>query len=115
MDDEIGNADYTSSHQMVFGNNNYIEEGKTAHDNNMIIYTYSTDSKEYSKEELTEWFETLINSFKRWSDFVFCEREKRTASIKKLSFPFEYRKGQKKLFIRQSVPWDRVRQTKSFI
>ena len=54
-------------------------------------------TKEYSKEELTEWFETLINSFKRWSDFVFCEREKRTASIKKLSFPFEYRKGQKKL------------------
>ena len=52
MDDEIGNADYTSSHQMVFGNNNYIEEGKTAHDNNMIIYTYSTDSKEYSKEEI---------------------------------------------------------------
>lgn len=40
-------------------------------------------TKEYSKEELTEWFETLINSFKRWSDFVFCEREKRTASIKK--------------------------------
>lgn len=54
-------------------------------------------TKEYSKEELTEWFETLINSFKRWSDFVFCEREKRTASIMKLSFPFEYRKGQKKL------------------
>lgn len=54
-------------------------------------------TKEYSKEELTEWFETLINSFKRWSDFVFCEREKRTASIKKLSFPFEYRKGQKKM------------------
>ena len=52
MDDEIGNADYTSSHQMVFGNTTYIEEGKTEHDNNMIIYTYNTDSKEYSKEEI---------------------------------------------------------------
>ena len=52
MDDEIGNADYTNSHQMVFGNNSYIEEGKTTHDNNMIIYTYNAETKEYTKEEI---------------------------------------------------------------
>ncbi|MBO5459548.1 MAG: PD-(D/E)XK nuclease family protein, partial [Lachnospira sp.] len=30
--------------------------------------------QEYSREELTEWFETLIDSFKLWSDFLFAER-----------------------------------------
>ena len=53
--------------------------------------------QEYSREELTEWFETLIDSFKLWSDFLFAERRKRTESIENLEFPFSYREGQKKL------------------
>ncbi|MGN0317480.1 MAG: ATP-dependent DNA helicase [Lachnospira sp.] len=52
-----------------------------------------------TKEELTEWFDLLVDNFKKWSDFVFVEREKFTKSVSGLSFPFEYRDGQKKLVL----------------
>ncbi len=52
MDEEIGNADYQTSHQMVFGNLSYEENGKTTNNNQMEILTYDTDSKEYTKEEI---------------------------------------------------------------
>lgn len=54
-------------------------------------------TKDYTKEELVDWFEKLLADFKRWPDFLFWERKKRTESIRGLSFPFAYRKGQKKL------------------
>lgn len=45
MDDEIGGANYSESHQMVFGNSfDYVERGKTNQDYHMNIYTF--DKKE---------------------------------------------------------------------
>lgn len=52
MDEEIGNADYQTSHQMVFGNVSYEENGKTNNNNQMEILTYNANSKEYTKEEI---------------------------------------------------------------
>lgn len=54
-------------------------------------------TESYTSQALTTWFENLIQSFKRWSDFLFIERKKRKESIAGLTFPFEYRQGQKKL------------------
>lgn len=52
MDDEIGGADYKASHQMVFGNNSYIEEGSTSQNYDLKILTYALDKKSpISKEE----------------------------------------------------------------
>ena len=53
MDNDIGGAEYHESHEMVFGNNSYIEEGKTEQEYNMEIleYHYDKDSK-YTKEEI---------------------------------------------------------------
>ena len=53
MDNTIGGAEYYESHQMVYGNKSYIEEGKTSQDYNLEIleYTYDKDSK-YSREEI---------------------------------------------------------------
>lgn len=48
-------------------------------------------------EELAEWFAHLIDEYKKWADFQFAWRNLRQASIKKLEFPYEYRKGQKEL------------------
>lgn len=45
MDDEIGGADYKTSHQMVFGNMAYEEEGKTKDNHHMELYTYVYDKK----------------------------------------------------------------------
>ena len=52
MDDEIGGANYKESHRMIFGNNSYIEEGRTNQDYNMNIITYNIDDLDkISKDE----------------------------------------------------------------
>lgn len=53
--------------------------------------------EEYENSELTEWFQHLMQEYKKWADFQFEWREKRTQSIKKLIFPYVYRPGQKEL------------------
>ena len=53
--------------------------------------------EEYSVEKLEEWFLELVNEYKKWAEFQIDWRELRQESIKKISFPFSYRKGQKEL------------------
>ena len=43
MDKEYGGADYQKSHRMVFGNNSYIEEGKTNQNYDLDVNTYNKD------------------------------------------------------------------------
>ena len=48
-------------------------------------------------EELSVWFEELVQSYRKWTDFQYEWNQIRRASIKQLAFPFPYREGQKKL------------------
>lgn len=50
-----------------------------------------------TKEEIYGWFDSLMEGYKRWSDFLFDERKIKIDSISGLEFPFQYREGQKKL------------------
>ena len=43
MNNDIGGADYKTSHRLVFGNNSYIEEGNTNQDYNFNIITYDKE------------------------------------------------------------------------
>ena len=52
MDDKIGGAEYKQTHQMIFGNTTYINEGKTNQNYNFEIYNYTYDDKTYTKEEI---------------------------------------------------------------
>ena len=52
---------------------------------------------DYTYAELTEWFEELMSSYRRWADYEYEWQIKRQESIKKLQFPFAYREGQKEL------------------
>lgn len=54
MDLDIGGAAYQEQHRMVFGNNTYIEEGKTNQNNNMEVCNYQKDSSKKFKEEEIE-------------------------------------------------------------
>lgn len=54
-------------------------------------------SEEYTFEDLKEWFDDLIASYRKWSDFQYAWKKLRQESIQKLQFPFAYRKGQKEL------------------
>ena len=53
--------------------------------------------EEYSLAELETWFLELVEGYKKWAEFKIDWREKRQESIKKVSFPYIYRKGQKEL------------------
>ncbi len=48
----------------------------------------------YSADELKEWFNNLLMEYAKWVVFKMRWQESRDASIKKMKFPFEYRKGQ---------------------
>lgn len=46
---------------------------------------------------LNKWFLSLIEEYRKWSDFEYAWKKKRQESIEALKFPFPYRKGQKEL------------------
>lgn len=52
---------------------------------------------EYTYDEIADWFLTIVNIFKKWSDFQYFQRIERNDSIEGLKFPYEYREGQNKL------------------
>jgi len=52
MDNKIGNAEYRDTHQMIFGNTTYIEEGKTNQNYNMDILIYNPENSDYTKDEI---------------------------------------------------------------
>lgn len=52
---------------------------------------------EFTREEICGWFDKLISDYLRWADFTCEWQELRKESIQKMSFPYDYRKGQKEL------------------
>ena len=55
MDNKFGGAEYKQTHQMIFGNNTYINEGKTEQNYNIDFYKYHIDKdSNYSKYKTNE-------------------------------------------------------------
>ena len=52
MNDDIGGADYLKTHQMIFGNDSYINEGATKQDYNLEILEYEKNNNNFSKDEV---------------------------------------------------------------
>ncbi len=53
MNEEIGGAEYLESHEMVFGNQSYLEEGYTDQDYNFEVLEYPYHKEiHYNKEEI---------------------------------------------------------------
>lgn len=61
----------------------------------------SEEQKQFSfsfqRQELSDWFERLLEDYRKWSDFSYFQKHKCRASAAQLSFPFSYRPGQKEL------------------
>lgn len=53
--------------------------------------------KDFFFEELETWFLYVLTRYQKWADYTCEWNEKRTASIRKLCFPYPYREGQKEL------------------
>ena len=54
---------------------------------------------EYTVDELENWFYDVIAKYEKWARFQIEWRKVRNDSIKKIQFPFAYRKGQKGLAV----------------
>ncbi len=52
-------------------------------------------TEEKKREELSKWYQDLIDEFAVWVRWVFAWQEKRNLSVGECDFPFEYRKGQR--------------------
>lgn len=52
MNDNIGGAEYKVSHKMNFGNPMYLNKLDKKQDNNLEIFKYNHDTKEYKKQEI---------------------------------------------------------------
>ncbi|MGN1148313.1 MAG: ATP-dependent DNA helicase [Lachnospiraceae bacterium] len=68
----------------------------------MTYCNVETEELQYFYEESTvqalrEWFEDLLEQYKKWADYEYEWKQKRQDSIEKLQFPFSYREGQKEL------------------
>ena len=53
--------------------------------------------EDFSFEQLEEWFQALIESYRKWADYACRWQRLRRESIRGLEFPFPYREGQKDL------------------
>lgn len=51
----------------------------------------------YTFKEISDWFLHITNEYRKWAEFEIEWRDIRNQSINTLSFPFEYREGQKEL------------------
>ncbi len=68
---------------------------------------------DYGEEELTLWFQGLIHEYVKWANYVYQHGVKRDESLKNMTFPYEYRQGQKELAV--SVYKSIVRRRDLFI
>lgn len=55
--------------------------------------------EEKTAQELKNWFADLTGKYKQWADFQYFHHLRRQESLKKLTFPFPYRRGQKELAV----------------
>ena len=67
----------------------------------------------YRSNELKVWFDEVIRQYEKWAKFQIEWRKARNASVKRIEFPFPYRKGQRDLAV--SVYRTILRKKKLFI
>lgn len=56
-------------------------------------------AREYSFEELRQWFKSLIGEYVKWASYLYHHGLERDQSLKRLEFPYPYREGQKELAV----------------
>ena len=53
--------------------------------------------EEYTRKQLSDWFDHVMDKYRKWADFTFDWAPKRKLSVQMLEFPYEYRNGQREL------------------
>jgi ATP-dependent exoDNAse (exonuclease V) beta subunit len=85
MDNEVGDAEYKLSHQMNFGNTNYIEGCKTNQNNDMEILTYNPkEIEEYSNDEVEAF--TIAYDIKEKIENKYLVVDKDTSTLRECKY-----------------------------
>ncbi len=85
MDNNIGDAEYKKSHQMNFGNINYITSCKTNQNNDMEILTYDKESvNEFSSDEVEAF--TCAYDIKKKVDTKYQVVDKKTNALRDATY-----------------------------
>ena len=85
MDSFLGGADYTLSHQMVFGNSMYDEQNSDKINNNLEIYNYdSKEFKDYDKSEVEAFI--IANDIKNKVNNGYMVVDKETSTLRKAKY-----------------------------
>ena len=84
----------------IHAEQNHLEKVRTR----MVYANLDTEEMRYftadhSYEELSEWFSGLMKEYEKWVNFAYQWKEKRRQSLQELSFPYEYRTGQRELIV----------------
>lgn len=98
----------------IYAEQNHLEAVRTR----MIYADLDTEEMRYftsdhSYGELSEWFTGLMKEYEKWVNFEYQWKERRRQSLQKLSFPYEYRAGQRELIV--SVYRTMLRKKRLFI
>ncbi len=88
MDNDFGGANYQESHRMVFGNNTYINEGKTDQNYNINIYNYHIEKdspyKKYTKDEIEAFI--IANDIKKKINDKYQVFDKDTCILRDITY-----------------------------
>ena len=85
MDDIIGGADYINSHQMIFGNKVYENEGRVNQNNNLEIYNYPYDKdSKYTMDEIEAFI--IAHDIKEKIDNHYKVYDKKNNSIRDVKY-----------------------------
>lgn len=84
----------------IYAEQKHLEEVRTR----MIYANLDTEETKYFTEgytyaELRSWFQELMEAYEKWVSYECRWKQKRKASLQRLTFPFAYREGQKELAV----------------
>ena len=85
MDNNVGDAEYKESHQMNFGNTNYIEGCKTLQNNDMEVLTYNPKTLENFSNDEIEAF-TVAYDIKEKVENKYLVVDKETSSLRECKY-----------------------------
>lgn len=85
----------------------YMKSAMDSLESIRVMMTYvnlDTDEVKYFTETFTfgqieEWFTGVLESFRKWSDFLYESKRRRQESLKGMEFPFAYRAGQRDIAV----------------
>lgn len=85
----------------------YMKSAMDSLESIRVMMTYvnlDTDEVKYFTETFTfgqieEWFTGVLESFRKWSDFLYESKKRRQESLHGMEFPFAYRAGQRDIAV----------------